>query len=128
MLGNRSRDTGPELRLRKELHRRGRRFRVHFAPVRGLRCRPDIVFSRNRLAVFVDGCFWHRCPEHATSPTRNAAYWDAKFRLNVERDRRHDQALAEAGWTVLRIWEHDATDAAADRVEQHLERLSNANL
>jgi DNA mismatch endonuclease, patch repair protein len=124
MLGNRSRDTGPELRLRQELHRRGRRFRVHVAPVQGLRCRPDIVFTRARLAVFVDGCFWHRCPEHAASPTRNAEYWEAKFRLNVERDRRHDQALADAGWTVLRIWEHDAPGAAADLVEQFLECLS----
>jgi DNA mismatch endonuclease (patch repair protein) len=121
MQGNRSTDTSPEMKLRRELHRRGLRFRVHFAPVPGLRCRPDIVFTRQRLVVFVDGCFWHRCSQHASSPVRNSDYWQAKFERNVDRDRRNDRALAEAGWKVLRIWEHDAPGDAASQVQELLE-------
>lgn len=106
----------PELALRSELHRRGLRYRVHHEPVSGLRCRADLTFPGPRLAVFVDGCFWHRCPEHGTSPESNAPYWQAKLDRNVARDRRNDAALAEAGWTVVRIWEHESVVEAADRV------------
>lgn len=121
MQGNRSRDTGPEIALRRELHRRGLRFRVHHTPVPSLRCRPDIVFTRQRLAVFVDGCFWHRCPEHAASPSRNGAYWEAKFQHNADRDRRHDRALAAVGWAVVRIWEHEAIGDAVAQVMSALD-------
>jgi DNA mismatch endonuclease (patch repair protein) len=116
MRANRSRDTGPELALRRELHRRGLRYRVNFAPVPGLRCRPDVVFTRRRLAVFVDGCFWHSCPLHATQPTANADWWREKLETNVRRDRRNDRNLAEAGWRVIRLWEHTPLEEAADRI------------
>lgn len=122
MLANRSQNTGPELALRRELHRRGLRYRVHFAPVPGLRCRPDIVFTRQRVVVFVDGCYWHRCPQHSAFPKANAEYWQAKFERNVRRDRRNDAILASAGWTVIRVWEHESADAAASRVAAAIER------
>ena len=83
MRANRRRDTGPELALRRELHRRGLRYRVDHAPIAGLRCRADIVFTRARVAVFVDGCFWHACPEHGNIPTANREWWQAKLELNV---------------------------------------------
>ena len=81
------------------------------------RTRPDIVFTRARVAVFVDGCFWHRCPEHGTSPKTNTGWWRRKLDTNVERDRATDAALTEASWAVIRIWEHEDPVAAADRVE-----------
>jgi DNA mismatch endonuclease (patch repair protein) len=120
MRGNRSTDTTPELALRRALHSRGLRYRVHAAVVPGLRCKPDIVFTRAGVAVFVDGCFWHRCPIHATSPAANAEYWQQKFDRNVERDRANDEALRVTGWTVVRIWEHEDPIAAADRVQAAL--------
>jgi DNA mismatch endonuclease (patch repair protein) len=113
MQGNRARDTRPEVAVRSAVHALGLRFRKHVAPLRGLRCRADLVFARQRVAVFVDGCFWHGCPEHGVSPTTNHSYWQAKLGGNVDRDRRNDAALADAGWTVVRIWEHaDAREAA----------------
>ncbi len=81
------------------------------------RARPDVVFTRARVAVFVDGCFWHRCPEHGTSPKTNGGWWRRKLDANVERDRATDATLEAAGWTVIRIWEHEDAVAAADRVE-----------
>lgn len=120
MRANRRRDTGPELALRRELHRRGMRYRVDLAPVTGLRCRPDVVFTRTRVAVFVDGCFWHSCPLHATSPKANGRWWQDKLEANVRRDRRNDDELRAAGWTVLRVWEHEDVGQAADRIEQLL--------
>lgn len=107
------RDTKPELALRRELHQRGLRFRVHA----GLPGRPDIAFTRARLAVFVDGCFWHRCGEHGTIPTNNRDWWTAKLDANVARDRAKDEQLAALGWRSEHIWEHDPVAAAADRVE-----------
>lgn len=117
MEANRRTDTSPELALRSELHRRGLRFRkdVRIA-VDGGRVRPDIVFTRARVAVFVDGCFWHRCPTHALDPKSNAAYWQAKFSANVARDRRNDAALASAAWHVIRVWEHEDPTVAAERI------------
>lgn len=120
MRANRARDTRPELALRRELHRRGLRYRVDFAPVRGLRCKADVVFTRARLAVFVDGCFWHSCPFHATRPTSNAEWWRAKLEANMARDRRNDRELAAAGWRVLRCWEHEPAIEVADRVQAAL--------
>lgn len=120
MRGQARRDTKPELALRRELHRRGRRFRVDLAPLAGLRRRADVVFPRRRVAVYVDGCFWHRCPEHATDPKANAEWWQRKLDGNVRRDRDTDVRLAAAGWTVVRIWEHEPPDSAADVVEAAL--------
>lgn len=96
-------NTGPERRLRSALWRRGLRYRLG-ARLPG---KPDLVFPRARLAVFVDGCFWHRCPLHATYPKTNRAFWEEKLRSNVERDRRVDERLAAMGWRVLRFWEHE---------------------
>lgn len=107
MLGNRRRDTAPELRVRRLLHGLGMRFRVDYPPVKGLRCRADIVFTRAKVAVFIDGCFWHGCPEHYQPPETNPEYWLPKIELNRSRDVRNSEALAAAGWTVVRCWEHE---------------------
>ena len=120
MRSNRRRDTGPELALRRLLHAAGLRYRVD-APIRTERrlVRPDVVFTRRRLAVFVDGCFWHQCPEHGTRPKDPTGYWTPKLQRNVERDRETTEALEEAGWVVLRIWEHvPPVDAAAQVIRQ----------
>jgi DNA mismatch endonuclease (patch repair protein) len=96
------------MRLRSALFSLGLRYRVDYPirPADGARpIRPDVVFPGARLVVFVDGCFWHRCPDHGTRPSRNSEYWDAKLERNVDRDRRYDRLLNEAGWTVIRIWE-----------------------
>lgn len=105
--------------LRSELHGRGLRFRVDL-PIRvpGRVVRPDVVFTRVHLAVFVDGCFWHRCLEHGNVPRANSGYWGPKLDRNVARDREVDSALSAAGWEVLRAWEHDDPAAVADRVER----------
>lgn len=117
MRANRRRDTKPELALRSAAHAMGARYRVDYLiRVPGLRVHPDLVFTRRRVAVFVDGCFWHRCPEHATNPRANADYWGPKLLRNVERDREVDSALAAEGWIVLRIWEHEAALTAARRI------------
>lgn len=112
------RDTVPELAVRRELWRRGLRYRVDVSPVAGMRRRADIVFTRARVAVYVDGCFWHRCPMHATTPKANREWWAAKLDANVRRDRDTDQRLAELGWTVVRLWEHEDPMTAADRVAE----------
>ncbi len=112
-----TRDTEPELALRRRLHADGFRFRVDLAPIPGFRRKADIVFTRRKIAVFVDGCFWHRCPEHGTMPASNAEWWAAKLGRNVERDEETNQRLAEAGWKVLRVWEHERVDEAVRRVE-----------
>lgn len=116
MLKTRRRDTKPELLLRSTLHRAGLRFRVDRAPFAGIRSRADIVFPSARVAVFVNGCFWHGCPEHATWPKNNAAWWRAKIEANKARDARVDETLYYAGWYVVRIWEHEDPSAAAQRV------------
>ena len=109
------RDTRPELAIRRSLHALGYRFRVDYRPEPGLRCRGDIVFTKRKLVVFVDGCFWHGCPEHATAPKNNAEWWRAKLDANIARDRRTERALANRGWMVIRVWEHTP---AAQGVEQ----------
>jgi DNA mismatch endonuclease (patch repair protein) len=105
----------PELAVRRDLHRRGLRFRVNYAALPG---RPDIAFTRVRLAVFIDGCFWHLCSEHGSIPKNNAEWWRAKLERNVERDREKDDLLAARGWEVLHIWTHVPPTVAADMIEQ----------
>lgn len=117
MLGNRSRDTKPELAVRRAVHYRGMRYRVATRPLRAIRRTADLVFSRARVAVFVDGCFWHGCPSHFVPPKTNPEYWHEKIQGNVARDRNTDRLLAEAGWTVVRVWEHQDPEVAADAVE-----------
>lgn len=114
MKGNRKIGSKPETQLRSRLHQLGYRFRKNF-PIRAgeLRVKPDVVFTKKRLAVFVDGCFWHRCPIHGTEPVVNTSYWEPKLMRNVVRDRRVDEALSSAGWQVIRIWEHESVEEAA---------------
>lgn len=111
-------NTKPELALRSALHRRGYRFRKdHRLDLNdGVRVRPDIAFTARKVAVFVDGCFWHVCPEHGRDPAVNEWYWAPKLRRNIERDRAADAALAAAGWLVVRVWEHESLAAAVDAV------------
>jgi DNA mismatch endonuclease, patch repair protein len=117
MTSQRQRNTKGELELRSLLHRRGLRFRVH-ALLPGLRRRSDIVFTRAQVAVFVDGCFWHGCSEHGTWPKQNADWWREKIEANQRRDRDTDERLRAAGWTVIRVWEHDDPKRAADQIAE----------
>lgn len=110
------RDTAPEMALRRALHAAGARYRVHRRPLAEMRVTADIVFTKAKVAVFVDGCFWHCCPIHGTRPKTNAGWWAAKLDRNVERDREADRRLASNGWTVIRVWEHEIADEAAERV------------
>jgi DNA mismatch endonuclease, patch repair protein len=107
------RDTKPEMALRRELHRLGLRYRVDCQVMPGVRRRADIVFTRARIAVFVDGCFWHGCPQHATKPKANAEWWAEKLSTTVARDRDTDARLQTHGWKVLRFWEHEDMRTAA---------------
>jgi len=119
MRGIRRRDTRPERVLRSELHRRGLRFRIDYpVPVDGRSPRPDVAFTKKRVAVFIDGCFWHGCPEHSQRPKQNSQYWGPKISRNIERDAEQDARLAAGGWMVLRFWEHDDPIRAADEVER----------
>lgn len=108
------RNTKPEVSLRKELFRRGLRFRVNVKELPGS---PDIVFPRAQIAIFVDGCYWHGCPVHKRAPVNNREWWVAKIARNQERDLQNRHDLESQGWWVLRYWEHDDVDDAADEVE-----------
>lgn len=108
MQSNRPKNTGPELAVRSALHRAGLRFRVHYRPLQGLKREVDIAFTGPRVAVFVDGCFWHGCPLHATRPATNVEWWATKLDGNIARDRNTNEVLTKAGWRVLRFWEHVA--------------------
>ena len=119
MRANRRVDTRPERQLRSALHARGMRFRKDLrVDLDALRVRVDVAFPKAAVAVFVDGCFWHSCSLHGTQPRANESYWSAKLRRNVERDRRVDEALSLAGWHVLRVWEHEQAEEAAERIER----------
>jgi DNA mismatch endonuclease (patch repair protein) len=124
MAKQRRRDTKPEVALRRELHRVGLRYFVDKAPLPGMRRRADVVFPRRHVAVYVDGCFWHSCPQHATHPKNNAQWWADKLAANVARDRDTDRRLAEAGWTVVRIWEHEDPVIASERVVEAVRQRS----
>lgn len=116
MQGNRGRDTKPERLLRSALHRLGLRFRKDLAPITSLKCRADVVFPRERVAIFVDGCFWHCCPQHGNVPRDRNGYWAAKLRRNAERDLRNNHVLGSEGWLVMRFWEHEDPLVAAEKV------------
>ena len=122
MRGNRALDTKPEAEVRRLLHRQGLRFFKHRQVVPGFRCRPDLVFPTERVAVFIDGCFWHSCPEHGHQPKANSEYWNPKLERNRIRDRRNDSVLHQHGWLVLRAWEHEPSAAVAARVTQSVMR------
>jgi DNA mismatch endonuclease (patch repair protein) len=129
MRGNRNTDTAPEVALRSALHRSGLRFRKHVRPLSSLRCTADAVFPRERVAVFSDGCWWHRCPVHSTIPKANGDWWSQKLDRNFKRDRRNDAALELAGWAVVRVWEHEDPVEAAARIAALVEqrRLGEAS-
>jgi DNA mismatch endonuclease, patch repair protein len=115
MSAQRTTGTAPEIALRRALHRRGLRYRLHRRDLPG---RPDLALARLRIAVFVDGCFWHSCPAHAVPPKANGAWWKAKLAANVARDQRNDERLRAMGWEPLHIWEHDDVHAVADRLSE----------
>lgn len=119
MRANRKVGTKPEDALRRELHRGGVRYRIGAVIVAsGIRVVPDVVLRRARVAVFVDGCWWHCCSIHANTPRANTDYWLPKLARNVERDREVDLALASAGWRVIRIWEHEIRADVAGSVQR----------
>lgn len=126
MRGNCRTGTKPERLVRSHLHRRGLRFRKdYFLAVPGARgVRADIAFPRQRLVVFIDGCFWHDCPDHGRSPARNSGYWQQKLKRNVERDRLVTERLANSGWRVMRFWEHLEPSEAAGAIAAELERMT----
>ncbi|MBD2818152.1 MULTISPECIES: very short patch repair endonuclease [Streptomyces] len=112
----RSRDTKPEILIRRLVHAAGLRYRVAARPLPDLRRTADMVFRSAKVAVFIDGCYWHGCPEHYVPPKTNSGYWSEKVVRNVERDRDTDERLREAGWLVLRFWEHEPSGACADKI------------
>ncbi|GIF43027.1 T/G mismatch-specific endonuclease [Actinoplanes xinjiangensis] len=123
MQANTGRDTKPELALRRAVHSRGLRYFVNRRPIKVVRRTADLVFPRIRLAVFLDGCFWHGCPTHHTVAKTNAGFWAEKVATNRRRDLETNIKLTEAGWTVLRIWEHEAVEQAADRIVESVADL-----
>lgn len=118
MQGNKSQGTAPELALRRAVHALGLRYRVGTRPLPDLNRRADLVFRRARVAVFLDGCYWHGCPEHFVAPKSHQEYWDSKIGRNVSRDQDTNQRLTEAGWVVARIWEHEDVHLASRRVAE----------
>ena len=120
MKNNRSRDTKPELAVRSAVHRRGLRFRVSERPLADLRRTADMVFRKARVAVFVDGCYWHGCSSHHTQPTTNHEFWADKIASNIARDADTNARLEAAGWTVLRFWEHEDPEVVADIVQERV--------
>lgn len=125
MSRQRRRDTAPEVDLRRILHAAGHRFRVNLAVPGMARRSIDLAFTRPKVAVFVDGCFWHACPDHVTWPRSNDSWWRAKLEANVARDRATDSHLRDLGWEVVRVWEHEETFAAAARVDEILQRRAS---
>jgi DNA mismatch endonuclease, patch repair protein len=125
MRSNRSQDTGPELRLRSALHRMGLRYRANPRLVvdSGRPIQIDIAFTKVRVAVFVDGCFWHGCSEHRSVPVANREYWEPKIARNIQRDKETIARLERAGWKVLRVWEHEDVGVARDRIKSEVQRL-----
>lgn len=118
MRGNRRRDTRPEMRVRRLLHAKGLRYLVDVAPLSGSRRRADLVFRGPRVAVFIDGCFWHGCPQHGMTPRTNTTFWAAKLLRNRERDLETNGLLVAAGWTPLRFWEHQDPAEVASAVAE----------
>ena len=116
MRRQRRKDTGPEIQLRRALHRLGYRFRVNYPVPERRRRTIDIAFTRAKVAVFVNGCFWHACPEHGSWPQANSVWWREKLTKNSARDTDTDECLEAAGWTVVRVWEHSSLNEAVEQV------------
>lgn len=124
MSDQKRRDTAPEMAIRQVLHARGLRYRVNYQ-LPNSRRRADIVFTRQKLAIFIDGCFWHSCPIHGSIPKKNRGWWVAKLQGNVQRDRDTDTHLRNLGWNVLRIWEHQKPLEAVQQIEAMLQKLQS---
>ncbi|MGW6710494.1 very short patch repair endonuclease [Streptomyces sp. NPDC054956] len=124
MRANRSRDSQPELALRRAVHALGLRYRVCTRPLPNLRRTADLVFRRARVAVFLDGCFWHGCPEHHSTPLTHSEYWANKILRNQDRDRDTDMQLDAAGWLAIRVWEHEDPIQAARSIAQSVHARS----
>lgn len=127
MRATRRRDTRPELEVRRLLHAAGLRYRVDWPLPTNPRRRADIAFTRKKILVFIDGCFWHRCPQHYVAPRANSEYWDRKTRENTERDRATTVELAEQGWLVLRFWEHEPPDSVFAKIRDTCANLRVTN-
>lgn len=127
MVRQRRRDTQPELAIRSILHAHGFRYRVD-APVLGTRRRADLLFSRAKVAVFIDGCFWHGCPDHGTRPKANRVWWTEKIAANVARDRDTDRMLQGQGWAVVRVWAHQQPEDASQLIETVVKRARRVGL
>ncbi|MFF4988964.1 very short patch repair endonuclease [Streptosporangium saharense] len=127
MKGNKSRDTGPERRLRSAVHALGLRYRVARRPVAELRRTADLVFTKAKVAVFVDGCYWHGCPEaeHYRPSRKNSNFWHKKITTNQQRDQETNRLLCEAGWTVIRVWEHEDASTAAMHIAEVIREASS---
>lgn len=116
MRGNQRRDTLPELAVRRAVHALGLRYVVDARPLPDVNRRADLVFTRAKVAVFIDGCFWHGCPAHGTVPRTNVDYWTSKIERNSERDQETNTVLADRGWVSLRIWEHETVTSAVEKI------------
>lgn len=127
MSANKGRDTKPEKLLRSALHRYGLRYRVGVRPIPDLRRTADVVFTRARVAVFVDGCYWHGCPEHHRPAKKGAAFWQDKIAGNQARDHETNEALRNAGWLVIRVWEHEDPEQAAEAVAEAVKSRQDLN-
>ena len=127
MQANTSRDTQPKRLLRSALHRAGLRFRKDVCPIPDLRCKADIVFPRQMVCIFVDGCFWHGCGLHFGTPKTTSAWWVEKIAANMERDARQAELLRECGWRVVRIWEHELKGARLGEIVRRIGKLVRAS-
>lgn len=120
MQSNRGRNTRPEMRVRSALHKAGLRYRTHFRPILGRRCTVDVAFPKDHVALFIDGCYWHSCPAHRSLPKTNREWWATKLNATQDRDRANTAALQNAGWIVLRVWEHENVSDVVDKVKEVL--------
>jgi len=123
----RQRDTKAEMEVRRRLHAMGLRYRVDYPVLESSHRRADVVFPRLRVAIFIDGCFWHGCPIHGSEPKANAEFWRRKIEANVARDRDTDERLRAKGWTVLRFWEHEDPDRVANRIGRILDEVRRSS-
>lgn len=123
MQGNKSRDTKPEMVVRRHLHAAGLRYRVHARPIKDWNRRADIVFPKAKIAVFVNGCFWHGCPKHYVTPKTNKNYWTPKIQRNIERDQETFKRLKSEGWLVFPIWEHENLEMKAEKIAARVRNL-----
>jgi DNA mismatch endonuclease (patch repair protein) len=122
MVGNKSRDTKPELMVRRILHASGLRYKVHARPIKDWNRRADMVFPRAKIAIFINGCFWHGCPKHFSAPKTNSEYWASKIMRNVERDSETALRLKSEGWLVIAIWEHENLGKKSEQVVRRIQK------